>query len=169
MIVLTNWMRLCRSTLVHIDYNLTSQLGVYATNRINAGDSVEFGDLRRVFIGVRSHAKITPGYKWSTIENYAICGPYSMLNHACERHANVDTDFKSSNLWAIRAIEPSEELLVEYASEVYLRHTVPWIECLRCIDGSIQLTQHHTVRTSLVNRTQQQHKLQQQLSRGKTK
>ena len=142
---------------------------VVARTRLHESWTTECGDLRRVFIGVRSHAKITPGYKWSTIENYAICGPYSMLNHACERHANVDTDFKSSNLWAIRAIEPSEELLVEYASEVYLRHTVPWIECLRCIDGSIQLTQHHTVRTSLVNRTQQQHKLQQQLSRGKTK
>lgn len=135
--MLANWRHLCASKNVHIDYNEKTQLGVYATVNIEAGDGVSIGNLRRVYIGTRSHAKIQPGHKWSTIEDYAICGPFSMINHACRHHANVDTDFKSSDLWAIRAISPMDELLVEYAPESYLRHHVPWIECLQCIDGNM--------------------------------
>ena len=135
--MLKNWRHLCASNLVHIDYNAKSQLGVYATVDLEGGTGVPIGDMRRVFIGSRSHAKIQAGHKWSTIEDHAICGPFSMLNHACRKHANVDSNFESSDLFVLRPIKAMDELLVEYASEDYLQHHVPWIQCLQCIDGIV--------------------------------
>jgi len=135
--ILDNWQCLCSSKVVHIAYDETTQLGLYANVQIKAGDGIAIGDLRRVQIGERAYAVVPPGHKWSSVHNHAICGPYSMLNHACSNHANVDTDFEKSDLFAIRDIEPMEELLVEYASEEYLKIHNPSVQCMRCREGVI--------------------------------
>jgi hypothetical protein len=133
--MLLNWQDFCASRQVHIDYDERTQLGVYATVQIDAQATISFGALRKVLIGARSHAPIRCGHKWSSVHNYAICGPYSMLNHACRHHANVDTDFDSCELWTIRSIAQSEELLIEYADDEYLKRLGTGIECWKCIDG----------------------------------
>ena len=137
--MLNNWQEFCASPQVHIQYDDQTQLGVYATANIEAQATIRLGALRKVYIGARSHAPVPRGHKWSSVKDYAICGPFSMLNHACRDHANVDTDFNTSDLWAIRSIAPSEQLLVEYASEDYLRVLGMGIECLQCIDGDFHI------------------------------
>ena len=72
-------------------------------------------------------------HNWRLCELRTILYAQSRLPTARQRNTN----FQSSDLWALRPIKPMDELLVEYATEEYLRHHVPWIECLLCIDGTL--------------------------------
>jgi uncharacterized protein len=117
------------SSKVFVKPSLVSGLGVFAKDRIVASEVIEEcpvlqlplepGDVSPLFIDYRFNFPSGTGSEWS--EQVICLGFGSLYNHSNENNAHwySDSDNRTLKFFAVRDIEPGEEIFTYYGSEAY--------------------------------------------------
>jgi uncharacterized protein len=117
------------SSKVFVKPSTVSGLGVFAKDRILASEVIEEcpvlqlplepGDVSRLLIDYRFNFPSGTGSEWS--EQVICLGFGSLYNHSNENNAHWYSDNANRTLkfFAVRDIEPGEEILTYYGSETY--------------------------------------------------
>ena len=131
---LYGWLHFCQSKDVQVYYDEHEQIGLLASVDLLPQALVDCGAKVNHWIGKRSRHIHQINSRWSTIENVYIGGGMSLINHACEKHANVFIDFMEGSVITIRRICENEPLRACYGEDSEVLKRTRYVECQACCE-----------------------------------
>ena len=129
-----NWISFIQDERFCATWSPKTQLGIVSQVRLTSATVISIGKLTRLYVGSRAYSVLIEGFRWSAVHDHLVLGPFSLLNHACRKHCNIDANFEDDDVIVIRDVEVGEQLLVEYADENYVVSTLG-LRCSNCCLG----------------------------------
>ena len=127
------WLSFIKSRHVYAYYDNKEQIGLKSSKHFRDQDEIDCGSFSLTFIGKRSRRIENEGVRWSTTEDHYFGGGPSLLNHACQRHANVFIEYDNGNVIAMKAIKPHDVLRVNYEEDSEVLRSTRGVICHACL------------------------------------
>ena len=108
---LWKWVLFLQSNDVKPYFCDKEQLGIVAKRLIADGATIDCGPSVRAWIGSRDRVAVKQSARWSTLENEYFGGGPSLLNHACDVHANAFIEYENlDEVVSLETIMPNTHL-----------------------------------------------------------
>ena len=126
------WLSFIKSRDVYAYYDENEQIGLKSYKHFRDQDEIDCGTFSLTFIGKRCRRIERDGVRWSTLEDSYFGGGPSLLNHACQRHANVYIEYDNGYVIAMKAIQPYDILRVNYEEDSEVLRITRGVICHEC-------------------------------------